>query len=55
MLAGLPTSERFLDLDGVTTAVLEAGDGPPLLLLHGGIERGGAMWAVREAAATGSR
>ena len=45
MLAGLPISTRTLDLDGVSTAVIEAGDGPPLLLLHGGIECGGAMWA----------
>lgn len=45
MLAGLPTSTRTLELDGVPTALIEAGDGPPLLLLHGGIECGGAMWA----------
>jgi pimeloyl-ACP methyl ester carboxylesterase len=25
--------------------VLEAGEGPPLLLLHGGIECGGVYWA----------
>ena len=30
---------------GIATAVVEVGDGPPLLLLHGGIECGGAMWA----------
>jgi pimeloyl-ACP methyl ester carboxylesterase len=44
MLAGLPPS-RTVDVAGVSTAVVEAGDGPPLLLLHGGIECGGAMWA----------
>ncbi len=44
MLAGLPPS-RMVDVAGVPTAVVEAGDGPPLLLLHGGIECGGAMWA----------
>lgn len=44
MLAGLPPS-RMIDVAGVPTAVVEAGDGPPLLLLHGGIECGGAMWA----------
>ena len=45
MLAGLPITERVLDVDGIATTVLEAGDGPPLLLLHGGIECGGAYWA----------
>jgi pimeloyl-ACP methyl ester carboxylesterase len=45
MLAGLPITERVLDVGGVETTVLEAGDGPPLLLLHGGIECGGAYWA----------
>ena len=45
MLAGLPITERVLDVDGVETTVVEAGDGPPLLLLHGGIECGGAYWA----------
>jgi 2-hydroxymuconate-semialdehyde hydrolase len=44
MLAGLPPT-RTLEVAGVSTAVIEAGDGPPLLLLHGGIECGGAMWA----------
>ena len=32
-------------LAGVSTAVLEGGDGPPIVLLHGGIECGGAYWA----------
>jgi 2-hydroxymuconate-semialdehyde hydrolase len=45
MLAGLPVTARVLDLDGIETSVLEAGDGPPLVLLHGGIECGGAYWA----------
>lgn len=45
MLAGLPITERRLDLAGVATTVLEAGDGPTLVLLHGGIECGGAYWA----------
>lgn len=45
MLAGLPATERRLDLAGVPTAVVEAGAGPPLVLLHGGIECGGAVWA----------
>ena len=45
MLAGLPVTERRLDVAGTATAVLEGGDGPPLVLLHGGIECGGAIWA----------
>jgi pimeloyl-ACP methyl ester carboxylesterase len=48
--AGIPTihggeevNERRLDLAGVSTAVLEGGDGPPVVLLHG---QGGwaGMW-----------
>ena len=35
LLADLPVSERRLDVDGVETAVLEGGDGAPLVLLHG--------------------
>src|SRR6266536_1556727 len=34
LLAGLPVTERRLELAGVSTAVLEGGEGPPLLLLH---------------------
>jgi 2-hydroxymuconate-semialdehyde hydrolase len=45
MLAGLPATSRRLDVGGVTTQVWEIGDGPEVLLLHGGIECGGAMWA----------
>ena len=44
LLAGLPTTERRLRLGDVSTALLEAGEGPPLVLLHGGIECGGAYW-----------
>lgn len=32
---GLPVAERRLDLAGVSTSVLEGGDGPPVVLLHG--------------------
>ena len=35
LLAGIPVEERRLELAGVSTAVLEGGDGPPLVLLHG--------------------
>jgi 2-hydroxymuconate-semialdehyde hydrolase len=45
MLAGLPAASRTVDIDGTSTSLIEAGDGPPLLLLHGGIECGGPMWA----------
>jgi pimeloyl-ACP methyl ester carboxylesterase len=45
MLAGVPVTERRVLLAGVSTALLEAGDGPPLVLLQGGIECGGAYWA----------
>jgi pimeloyl-ACP methyl ester carboxylesterase len=45
MLAGVPVQQRSLRLAGVSTVLLEAGDGPPLVLLHGGIECGGPVWA----------
>jgi pimeloyl-ACP methyl ester carboxylesterase len=45
MLAGICVDERRLQVAGVSTTVLEGGDGPPLVLLHGGIECGGAIWA----------
>ena len=35
LLAGLPATERRLDLAGIPTAILEGGDGPPIILLHG--------------------
>jgi pimeloyl-ACP methyl ester carboxylesterase len=35
LLAGAPVAERRLDLAGVSTAVLEGGEGPPVVLLHG--------------------
>jgi pimeloyl-ACP methyl ester carboxylesterase len=35
LLAGLPVTERQLDAAAVPTAVLEGGDGPPVVLLHG--------------------
>jgi pimeloyl-ACP methyl ester carboxylesterase len=43
LLAGAPVTQRRLDLAGVSTAVLEGGDGPPVVLLHG---QGGwsGMW-----------
>ena len=35
LLAGMPVTERRLLLAGISTAVLEGGDGPPVVLLHG--------------------
>lgn len=34
LLAGTPVVERQLELAGISTALLEGGEGPPLLLLH---------------------
>jgi len=45
MLAGLGVTPRTVDVAGVRTRLLDIGDGPPLILLHGGIECGGALWA----------
>jgi 2-hydroxymuconate-semialdehyde hydrolase len=45
MLAGATVTERRLQVAGVATSVLEGGAGPPLVLLHGAIECGGAVWA----------
>ncbi len=46
LLQGIPVTERPLDLAGVTTAVLEGGDGRPLVLLHGPGEFGGKWLRV---------
>ena len=35
LLATMPVTQRRLHLAGVATAVLEGGDGPPIVLLHG--------------------
>ncbi|HEX7006346.1 MAG TPA: alpha/beta fold hydrolase [Alphaproteobacteria bacterium] len=35
LLADIPVTERRLELAGISTAVLEGGDGPPVVLLHG--------------------
>jgi hypothetical protein len=34
-LAELPVTERRLQLAGISSAVLEGGNGPPVVLLHG--------------------
>ena len=43
LLAGMPVTERRLQLAGVSTAVLEGGDGPPVVLLHGPMGLRGAL------------
>ena len=45
LLAGIRLTERRLQLMGASTTWLEGGDGPPMVLLHGGIETGGVYWA----------
>lgn len=35
LLAGVPVTERRVGAAGLSTAVLEGGDGPPIVLLHG--------------------
>lgn len=35
LLEGLPVADRRLELAGISTAVLDGGDGPPIVLLHG--------------------
>ena len=43
MLSGIPVTDRRLELAGVSTAVLEGGDGPPVVLLHSSGEFA-ALW-----------
>lgn len=45
LLADLPVTERRLSLAGVSTAILEGGEGPPLVLLHGPGES--SLWWMR--------
>ncbi len=45
LLAGLPVSERQVSVAKSSSTLLEGGTGPTLILLHGGIECGGAYWA----------
>lgn len=40
----LPVRRRTLNVDGVATAVVDGGQGPLLVLLHGGIQSGGLVW-----------
>jgi pimeloyl-ACP methyl ester carboxylesterase len=45
VLARTSATARVLDVGGTATSILEGGDGPPLVLLHGGVESGAAVWA----------
>ncbi len=45
LLKDLPVQGQHLEVNGIATFVLAGGQGPPLVLLHGGIECGGAYWA----------
>ena len=45
LLRGLPFQWQRLDVNGIATLMLAGGQGRPLVLLHGGIECGGAYWA----------
>jgi pimeloyl-ACP methyl ester carboxylesterase len=44
LLRGVLVEEHRLDIHGSATHVLEAGQGPPVVLLHGGIQCGGVYW-----------
>jgi pimeloyl-ACP methyl ester carboxylesterase/ubiquinone/menaquinone biosynthesis C-methylase UbiE len=53
LTAGLPVTERRLRIAGISTALLEGGDGPPILLLHGpGESAVNWRWIIPDLAAT---
>lgn len=53
LLAGVPVARRTVEAAGLSTAVLEGGDGPPLLLLHGpGESAVNWRWVVPDLART---
>ncbi|SMO37085.1 alpha/beta fold hydrolase [Fodinibius sediminis] len=45
LIDGIPATERRINLAGIDTAVLEGGDGPPVILLHGPGET--SLWWMR--------
>src|SRR5688500_2166053 len=45
-LQGTGATTREIEAGGVPTAILEAGTGPPMPLLHGGVEGGSVVWAT---------
>lgn len=47
LLAGVPVTERRAELAGISTAILEGGEGPPMVLLHGpGESAVNWMWVI---------
>lgn len=53
LLAGLPVTERRVELAGIPTALLEGGDGRPMVLLHGpGESAVNWRWVIPDLAAT---
>jgi hypothetical protein len=51
LVLGMPIAERRLRVAGINTSVLEGGDGPPVLLLHGGIACGGVYLGASDVVA----
>ncbi len=45
LLKGLPVTDKIKELAGISTAILEGGNGPPIILLHGPGEN--AFWWMR--------
>lgn len=45
LLKRIPINEQWLQLAGISTAILEGGSGPPLILLHG--PGGSSFWWMR--------
>lgn len=45
LLSGLPATDRRISVNGLTTAIVEGGSGPPVVLLHGPGES--AAWWMR--------
>jgi pimeloyl-ACP methyl ester carboxylesterase len=53
LLAGIPVTERRIDAAGIPTAVLEGGDGPPVVVLHGpGESAVNWRWTIPDLVAT---
>jgi pimeloyl-ACP methyl ester carboxylesterase len=55
LIAWMPVTERRLDLAGVSTAVLEGGAGPPVVLLHGPFANAGHWLRVVPGLAASNR